>query len=315
MSNDKKVGLVEVLALIKTGSSPAKISKKYNIPKQNISYFVVKLKKLGCIRKKGYGVWEYVKPLKQVKEVPQGSMTGKGLTSHKKEIRGHAFIWKIQFVHSYDWKKIVRAYKKKKLTFQLISSGKVYRTIFNNRKIWLNTKGLTIYEPMDFYGGSSFKVKGDAVYQMDKLIKDLLFELGQKFKPYRFTTSREHYGMIKNELARQYNEKKEKMYIKGEDGTVWLWIDDSKGLGELETKDPVISRKVQEFWNDHKKHNFEVTASFVLGSLGLLAKNFEYHSENMRSHVVAVQDLGSGVQKFNEKIDQLIEIIKEKRDL
>lgn len=304
MSNDKKVGLVEVLTLIKAGSSPAKISKKYNIPKQNISYFVGKLKKLGCIRKKGYGVWEYLKPLKQVKEVPQGSRTGKGFTSHKKEIRGHAFIWKIQFVHSFDWKKIVRAYKKKKLIFQLISSGKVYRTIFNNRKIWLNTKGLTIYEPMDFYGGSSFKVKGDAVYQMDKLIKDLLFELGQKFKPYRFTTSREHYGMIKNELARQYNEKKEKMHIKGEDGTVWLWIDDSKGLGELETKDPVISRKVQEFWNDHKKHNFEVTASFILSTMNGIQQNQLIFDKNMASHLEILKKLGNEVARLTDAIKE-----------
>lgn len=293
-----KVGLVQVLAFMKAGLNPAQISKKYNIPKQNISYFVGKLKRAGCIEKVGYGTWRYIKDLKEVKDLTTRQGNRLSITSRKKEIRGHAFIWKIEFVHSYDWKRIVRSYRKKKLTFQLICSNKVYRTILNSRKIWLNTKGITIYEPMDFFGKSSFKTKGMAVFEMDKLIKDLLKELGLPFKPYRFTTSREHYGMIKNELARQYNDKKEKMIIKGEDGTAWLWIDDSKGLGELETDHPKISRQVQNFWNDHKKHNFEVTPSFVLSTMQGIQENQKVFAENMRSHIDAIQELAKGVKEL-----------------
>ena len=78
MKGNKKLGLVQILVLIKAGQSPAKISKKYNIPKQTISYTVGKLKKLGCIEKIGYGVWEYKK---EVPKVPQGRVTGQ----HQKE--------------------------------------------------------------------------------------------------------------------------------------------------------------------------------------------------------------------------------------
>ena len=80
MKTGQKVGLVEVLSLIKTGKSPAQISKDYNIPKQNISYFVGKLKKAGCIEKIGYGVWNYLKPYNKSKKTAViGRNSGGGL--------------------------------------------------------------------------------------------------------------------------------------------------------------------------------------------------------------------------------------------
>jgi len=310
MTEQKKVGLVQVLELIRSGFSPSKISKVYKIPKQNVSYFVVKLQKLRCIQKKGYGVWEYLKPIEEVKDLTTGQYNRKGyktLTSPRKEIRGHAFIWKIEFVQPYDWKRIVRSYKKKRLTFQLICNNKILRTIFNDRKIWLNLKGLTIYEPIDFMGSSSFQVKGKAVYEMDRLIKDLLKHLGLKFRKYRFTTSREHYGIMKHELARQYNEKKEKMKIRSEDGDVWMWIDDSKGLNELENNEPSVNRQVQNFWNSHRKHNFKYDADFVAKGFDqtnkAIKKNAEHlgkYAKHLKSHVASIQQLRSGVENQNQ---------------
>jgi len=309
MKEVKKVGLIGVLAEIKSGSSPAQISKKFNIPKQNVSYFVGKLKKQGCIQKKGYGVWEYIRPLKEVKDLTTRQYernTPKSLTSPRKEIRGHAFIWKIQFLKDHDWNKIVKHYQKKKLSFQLMKHNNVWRIILNGRKIWLGKKGITIYEPIDFMGKSSFEVKGKAVFEMDLLIKDLFRELNLKFIPYRFTTSREHYGIIKNELARQYNDKKKKMQIRSEDGTLWMWIDDSKGLGELENQDPTLNRQVQQFWNDHKDHNFKVDASFILNGFDQTnqatkknAEQLEYYAKHLESHVASIQQLGSSVDNQN----------------
>lgn len=313
MKEVKRVGLNRVLKEIKEGNSPAQISKKYNIPKQNISYFVCKLKKKGCIQKKGYGVWEYLRPIKEVKDLTTTHSTKlikKSLTS-KKEIRGHAYIWKIQFVKPYDWNRAIRKYQKTKLSFQLMKHNKIQRTIFQSRKIWLGRKGMTIYEPMDFMGKSSFQVKGKAVFEMDLLIKNLLNELGLKFRPYRFTTSREHYAIIKNELARQYNDKKKKMNIHAEDGSIWMWIDDSKGLAELENADPTINRQVQNFWNSHKKHKFKIDADYVnenfkesARQIKKNAEHLEYHAENMRSHVAVVKQLGDAVKVLSEKIEE-----------
>lgn len=255
MEKANKLGLNEILEEIKSGSSPAKICKKYKIPKQTLDYSVSKLKKLGCIEKKGYGVWDYIKEVPIVLED-----TRKGNSDFKKQIRGHAFIWKIKFYNPILWEQKL---KKSKIKYSLICRNKVFRILFQNRKIWLTKDGMIIYEPIDFMGDSSFQVKGMAVHNMDKIIKNILKKLRIPVQKYKFTTSREHYGIVRNELARQYNERKEKMQIKSEDGTVWLWIDDSLSLGELETAEPVVNRQLQQFWNDHKRTGFQMTATKI----------------------------------------------------
>jgi len=175
---------------------------------------------------------------------------------------------------------------------------------------------MVIYEPLDFIGHSSFQVKGNAVYEMDQLVKGMLKQLKLDFKPYRFTTSREHDAQMKNGLARQFNEKKEKLQVKNEEGTTWLWIDNStvEGYrpGELETNDAILSRGVQKHWNSHKKHEFKVDADYVIDNLKTAgdhikqnADNLGFHAENMRSHVKAVQDLGDGVKELTRIIKEL----------
>lgn len=321
MKAKKKLGLVQILDLIKSGLSPAKISEKYKIPKQTLDYHVGKLKKQGCIVKKGYGVWEYIKPYKKsqnltIRQVDRSNQNIR--TSKKKEIRGHAFIWKIEFVEPYNWNRATRRYKKKKLIFQSMKHNKVLRTVFEGRKIWLTDRGMIIYEPIDFLGKSSFEVKGKAVYEMDLLIKNFLKELNLKFKKYRFTTSREHYGIIKNELARQYNEKKKKMRIASEDGSVWMWIDDSKSLGELENNEPNVNRQVQNFWNNHKKHQFGVNADFVLNGFEKqnqimqgIQENQLIFDKNMSSHLKVLKKLGVGVDELTKTVGILSKKIQE----
>ncbi len=158
-------------------------------------------------------------------------------------------------------------------------------------------------------------MKGKAVFEMDKLVKAFLKELNLKFKPYRFTTSREHYGILKNELARQYNDKGKKMHIRSEDGTIWMWIDDSKGLGgELENDEVNTSRQVQNFWNNHKAHNFKVDAGFILKrfkesaeQIKANAEHLGYHAENMRNHIKAVQIIGTSVKELTKVVKKLKE--------
>lgn len=319
MKATKKARLHLIISEIESGKNPAKISEDHNINKKTLQDYLRELKKLGIIEKKGYGVWEVNKARKKSLNLTNRHSSKTTQTSTKKEIRGHAFIWKIEFMQPIDWNKATKKYSKKKLTFQLMKHNKILRTIFKGRKIWLGARGLTIYEPIDFMGKSSFEVKGRAVFEMDKLIKDLLKELGVRFRRYRFTTSREHYGIVKNELARQFNDHKEKLLVKTLEGSTWLWIDDSKGLGELETADPTLNREVQNFWNNHKKHKFRVDADFVLEGMAKQseaikknAENVDFHMENMRSHVQATRDLSKAATSLNENIEKLIKLAMKK---
>lgn len=300
MAKQKRVGLVHILNLIKEGKSPAQISKDLSVAKQTIAYYVDKLKKLDCIERVGYGSWRFIKDLKQVPINHKGTRKGSNSDLQKREIRGHAFIWKIRFYDPINWENVVQKYKKLTLTFQRICKGKVFRTIFRSRKIWLTKDGMVIYESLDFFGPSSFSVKGTAVYEMDLIVKDLLRKLGLRFREYQFTTSREHYAIIKNELAKQYNDRKEKMIIKTEDGSVWLWIDHSKGEHELETKDPIINRQVQNHYNSHRKHGFKHDADFI-----------ENQDQKIKKHDQIIDKSMKVLKGYSEQIALHLEVEKQ----
>jgi hypothetical protein len=248
-----KRGLYQlVLRKIELGMNPAKICKTYNLNKKSVQNVVGKLKRQGIIKKIGYAVWEVDKQvLNQVRQLEIKK------TSH--QIRGHAFNWKIRFLRQIDWIKRLEKYS---VPYKLVGFQQIPRIIIDNKKIWLTKKGMTIYETKDFFANNSFSSKGKAVYELDRLIKKIGRKLEIDLTPYKFTTLREHFALIKNELARQYNNKKEKLYIK-DDGGIWMWIDHSEGEHELESNEVILNKKIQDWYNDQKKTNFEVTPSFV----------------------------------------------------
>ena len=309
MKQKKKIGLQNILTDLKNGLSQKDISIKHSLPTSNVSYNVDKLKKLECVEKMGHGVSSKWKVLKDVPIRPKDTRRVKvGL----KEIRGHAFIWNIEFLEGgYDWSQVVKNYKKRykkpTLSFKMICRGKVPRTIFKNRKIWLTRNGLTIYEPLDFFGKSSFTVKGTAVFEMDKLVKELLKKFKLKQQLFRFKCSREHYAHINNQMARQFNDKK--IEIKVEHDGKWFWIDYSDGVNEEETNNPNLSVQANKHYKSQVKTNFEVTPEVVLDNFDKSAKqikknaeHLEYHAENMRSHVGAIKELALGVKELREEI-------------
>ena len=150
-----------------------------------------------------------------------------------------------------------------------------------------------------------------AVFELDKTIKMLGRKLNIVLDGYRFTTSREHYGIIKNVLAKQYNDKKEKLYIRDDEG-LWLWIDDSHSLKELETNNPRVNREVQNWWNDSKKTNFKVTPSFILDGMNntnqminQVTSNQLMFNNNFETHVDAIRTLSNEVKRLGEVIIKL----------
>ena len=93
--------------------------------------------------------------------------------------------------------------------------------------------------------------------------------------------------MIHNDLAIQCNRKGEKIHVHCDKEGEWCWIDDSYAMGELETggkKALTRSLQVQNWWNDNKKHNFEVTPSFLMESIGGMVQVQQMHSHNIVKH-------------------------------
>jgi len=245
-----------LLDCIKENKDPA---KRLKISKQKLYYYRKKLQELGFLKKEK-NLWIV---LKSKKEDLEHTLNWKD-----KSIRGHAFIWRVKPNRFYDWKLLLN---KKKIQYKLVR-GLIPRLFINKKKVWLGKETITIYENKSFYGKNAIESRKYAFFELNKTIELLKNKLGIDF---RYITSpvREHFGMIKNELARQCNDKGEKIIVRDTLDGEWFWIDDSDGqMGEMETggkgftKDRAkLNLEVQNWWNDMKKTDFKITPSFEYG--------------------------------------------------
>jgi biotin operon repressor len=279
---------LNVLLNLLESKSPSQISKELNISKQALNYYLKTLKANGNIQKKGYGVWE---------------VKNNTYNTFKKEvkIRGHAFIWKIKINKDFDWSK-----------FKLKKLKNVYQIMINNKKIWLSHRKVTIYENKDFNGIDALESRRLATIEMVKDLSTLNKTLGINFN-YGFKVAREHYAMTRNELANYYNSRKEKMVIKDDFGEEYLWIDFSDGIDELETNKMLTSKKVQDWWNDNKRHDFKITPTFLMESINQVTNNQLMFAKNIETHIQVLKDIGNAIddlrkeiKKQNNKSDKLI---------
>jgi DNA-binding transcriptional ArsR family regulator len=272
-----------ILNLLSQGLNPKSISTTLKLSLSNLSYHLKQLKASGNIKKIGYGTWE-VKTM--TLNIPRFK---------DKQIRGHAFIWTIKLNKKFDWISLLKS--DYKLVRNLIP-----RLIVKEHKVWLGKSTITIYESKSFYANNSIESRKYAVINLLEVLEALESLLKINLRPYIFKCAKEHYGMIKNDLARQYNRANEKMIIHDSLEGDWLWIDDSESLGELETKNLVRSKQVQDWWNDNKKHDFKVTPTFLIEQINKVTENQLMFAKNMESHIDAIKILGQEVKGLGKSI-------------
>ncbi len=258
MISKKKVGGKEfylmVLGKLNQSTNLKEIQKDLGISKQQLNYYLRLLHKDNLIRKVGRGHWEVNKGVEHARK------------SSKKNIRGHAFIWKIRLTKKYNWKERL---ERLNIKYTLIRNC-IPRIYINNKKVWLGKESITVYESNSYYGENAIESRKLAVTCLVEVLEQLELKTQIDLKPYNFKPAREHFGMIKNDLAVQCNRNGEKIYVRDNLEGEWLWIDDSLNIGELETggkKALVRNLQVQKWWNDNKKHDFKVTPTFLLNSI------------------------------------------------
>ena len=279
-----------ILSLLKENKTPREIQKILNISKQNLNYYLVKMKKRGSIIKQN-GIWKVVKIQLRT----------------PKKVRGHAFIWRVRIPKEIKgWNKRIEILKNNNITIKLVGIGNTPRVIINNRKVWLGNKSIVIFEPESFYGENAIQSKKYAVLSLLTTLNAIEHKLGINLHPYQFKPSREHYGLIKNDLAIQCNRKKEKIYVRDDLEGGWLWIDDSHSLGELETggkKALVRNIQVDKWFNDHKKHDFQVTPSFLLESIKGLVNVQEMNAQNIIKHQSVLNEMMITLKKIQKNLE------------
>lgn len=316
MKRGKNFYLLSVLRKIQDGKSPSQISKNLNFSKQKLNYYVGKLKKEGCIEKVGYGVWKYIKPYKEVKKISSDRSKHWG-EFKENNVRGHAFMFKLELPKGFrNWDKREKILKDLKIKFEPYYVGGIkrgQRLTAQKTKVALTNRSIIVHFPESFIAETSTLAKKDAVAKFLRVIKHLERIMRADFSlfgKYKFRVSRQHYALIKNSLAKQYLDNQynsKKLHVYATRG-LWLLIDNSYNLEELETVNSESSEKdnekVQDFFNGLDLVD-GYTPQFVMKAIKKNADNLGFYAEHLKSHVAAVKQLGESVVKLTEKIKKL----------
>lgn len=331
-----------VLQHIKDGLRPSKIAARLGISQPALQYHLNQLKAAGLIRKLGYGTWEVTEPSEELKkqdpkELKKTTQVTLVKTPNLKflgmpdSVRGHAFVFVLKVPDELNnWNNRRRqeylnnhgiAWKELKI------GGRGERIYFEGQKIWLTNRSVIIYERNSYFAETAKDARKTAIFSLVKTVKklerllraDFTFKAGRE---YRFKVSRQHYALVKNALAEQYDSEGRRLLIREPaSGKLWFVIDNSFSLHEAETVHAETSvndnEKVQSFFNSLKAN--PLTTKFILESFASVAENQQAitanqqaitanqaaFGENMRTHVEAIRKIGDGVEQLNVLLAKL----------
>jgi len=339
---------LRILSYLRAGVMPPKIAVKMNLSRGTVQYHVTALKDQGFIRKVGYGTWEILRepdtgsisPAQTTRVGPAQPCPSRASLAHLSQsemsrmarfqqdsVRGHAFLFTLQVpknLRNWNNERRERYLRKKGVSFkQLGIGGGGQRIIVQDRKVWLLNRSIIIYDTASYFAEASLQAKSLALAMHVKIIKHIERLLHVSFligEDYKFKISRQHYALIYNSLAKQYNDAGEKLEVRTGKG-VWFLIDDSFSMDEAETVHPVTAmsdnRKVQGFFNGLKgipavQGSPQYTPGVVLEMIGATAQTMEgiqqnqlIFAANIATHITAIQELGAGVREMTKQVKAL----------
>lgn len=199
--------------------------------------------------------------------------------------------------------KINKLLELKNISYKTIDMGTwdAKQIIIDNRKIWINPKKIIFY--MDnYYGNTPLEAFTEALNELKQLVLRIQQLLNIKLiynNSIDFSISRQHYALIKNQLAKQYNKEKKKLFVYDSENRLRLLIDkspvDGIRIDEFEAVDKELSMedadKVQPYFKDvlEKEHYKPSETKEMLDILVRenlkLATNFTAYNENIKKHL------------------------------
>jgi DNA-binding transcriptional ArsR family regulator len=290
---------------IEAGSSPKRIAEKYGLSLPNLSYYLRQLLKAGLIRKVAYGTWETVAPfsekeVKKLTNVATKQLGGDILTSLKPDsVRGHALVFRVKVPNALtNWKNREAYLIEKKIHYTALPKKKTQRLLIGGSKVWLSDRTLTFYFKESFLAETPKEAQSLGISHLKERINALERLLNVSFeinRGYIFKVSRQHYALVKNALARQYNQEGKRLYVTNHRG-LWFLIDNSYNLEEAEGVSPASAvtdtAKVQDFFNSLKEN--PITTHQINGSFAMILSAIRTLTEN-------VSVLAKEVEKIKDK--------------
>jgi len=308
-----------IFQLIKSGIRTSKICEILNKNKTALQYHLSLLKEADLIKKIGYGIWEVVgnyseKKFKKTSRVARNNWGSKFELLKQDQVRGHAFQFKLLIPEGLkNWSRKEEILLKKGIEFKKLDHlfGGGVGLDFKGRKIHLTNSSVIIYEKESYIADLAKDAKSAAIYHFMKLIRALEKHLRADFSvrgQYKFRVTRQHYALVKNALAKQYDEKGDKLVVYSANG-LWFVIDNSYNLKEAETVDSkeadLDNEKVQDFFNSLK--NRPITTNEIHANFVELRQMMKTSSENQIM-------LGQVLQQMEKNVARIIKKVGEKGD-
>ena len=307
-----------ILVLIRNNNSLTYISNELNISKQRLNYYIKPLKIEGIIKKIGKGVWEVnEEKLKEYSIRNEGMIVKKSSAvaepdkAHSRvftmdSVRGHAFQFILKIHKLRNWNRRREYLDKNNIEYKKVGSNwHGERILIDGHKVWLTPISIVVYFPnfKSFMGKTANDTKNYAIYEFKRVISKVEALLRVSFRisnNYKFKVSRQHYALIKNTLAKQYDKKGNKLFCYTEQG-LWFIIDNSYNLHEAETIHPKTAltdnEKVQNWFNGLKEN--PITPQQILQMQYNQTKQQDYYAENIKTHTGSIIKLEKSISIMN----------------
>lgn len=286
---------------ISKGLNPSQIAKKENVNLSTISYHARKLSRLGFIEKLSNGVWvTQKKPYRVAKPKPY------------KIIRSHGFVFTLKLPNITNWNNRETYLKLKNIYYKNLKNN-TQSILIKGNKVWLSNNSITIYfkKYKQYLTGSSQEGRNKAILDFLSLIKHIesKFKISLKInKNYVFSVSRQHHAYIKNTLAKIYNNPKKRFELY-KNRKLWLLIDNSFNLNELETVDPELAHKdmdkaIKPFFNSMRDAPFTAYDFHNLtNSVDKIAESNHLWASHINSHTKAIIKLSKLIEQLGEQLN------------
>ncbi len=240
----KKKFYFTVYNFLIAGRSVSQLCAEYKISRQNAYYYVSSLKKAGFIKSIGYGLYDKtegttekdVKHFRNIFRAERSPVVFKERYSdrqNRKGVRGHGFAFMLRIPAVPNWARRTAFFRSKGLNYKKVSFGGV-AVKYGGLKLHLYERSIRFYMPRGFmrFGDSAGAVEKDVFREMYEHIRKLEIFLGTSLKfasGYELRVYRNHYGHIKNEIAKRYNQQNRGLQVRDEmrHNELWLVIDDS----------------------------------------------------------------------------------------
>lgn len=235
-------------------------------------------------------------------------------------IRLHNLAFSVLIPRISKWDKRDKFLIQKKIKFKTINMGtwKTQQIIIDKRKIWLNPKKIIFYMG-DYYAETPLEAFTEAINDL----KELVLKIEKKFSlklvynnSIDFEVNRQHYALIKNQLAKKYNKEKKRLFVYDSENKLRLLIDDSLKLNEFEAIDPKLSRNdsevVQEHFKDiiEERHYKPSTTKNIIDRTAenldklteqnmILSSNFNRYNKNIELHLDVLRDMKNTLRKIS----------------